>query len=97
MDRPRRALYGPSVSSWFQTRLADGLTAILSGNAPKVKQYFMGRFSRSNFYGTILFAPITYITAVQPLVPYLNKNSRFYVRTKFNNAHEGSIALCKSL
>lgn len=39
VDRPRRALYGPSVPSWFQTRPVDGL--ILSGNAPKVKQYFI--------------------------------------------------------
>lgn len=60
MDRPRRALYGPSVSSRFQTRSAEELAAILSRNAPKVKQYFIERLSRSNFYGSIYFTPVTY-------------------------------------
>jgi len=41
LDCPRCALYGPSVPSRFQTSYADGLAAILSGNAPKVKQYFI--------------------------------------------------------
>lgn len=40
----RRALYGPSVPPRFQTRPADGSLAILSGNVPKVKQYFTGLY-----------------------------------------------------
>jgi len=98
MNRPQRALYGPSVSSRFQTRLAEELAAILSRNAPKVKEYFIGRLSCSNFYSSIHFTPVTYRLY---LIVVLSKSSRSFVptlvRLEFNNIRKISgLTLYKS-
>lgn len=59
----------------------------------------MGRFSRSNFYDSILFAPAMCIAPIYPLVLYLGKNSHSFAPTlergisEFNNVYERSMVL----
>jgi hypothetical protein len=95
LDCPRCALYGPSVPSRFQTSYADGLAAILSGNAPKVKQYFI----ISCFPSSLLLRP-RLLALSCTLVLYLRRESdRSFTLASRNSqlANEGSIGSCRFL